>query len=225
MSNILPEFIKVGYGCISRKVMRCKKLSIEAKAIYSYLISFAGDKYECYPKLDMILSELDLGKNRFYKNLKQLIDFGLIKTKKTKVGNKWDKTLYIIENVLLPQFEEVQFEDIQNETLIVTGKNSNNKNNKNIIYINLQEIDEYIIKKYLKEYKNKFGVDHFRVSDKHRDTIENLTMLGDSLSIQEIDIAIEEHFNKLPENNNGSILYFSNTCVLTRIFNNTATSF
>ena len=40
----MSGLFKNGYGYIPKSVMRCKDLSIQAKAIYSYLISFAGRK-------------------------------------------------------------------------------------------------------------------------------------------------------------------------------------
>ena len=61
------------FGHVMQEVIRNKKLSIEAKAIYSYLASMADNKTgECFSSLETILSELNISKNRFYKYIKEL---------------------------------------------------------------------------------------------------------------------------------------------------------
>ena len=66
------SILRDGYGIIPKIVMRDKNLSIEAKAIYAYLIAFAGDKKTCYPSRDLMCKELGISINRFTKHLKKL---------------------------------------------------------------------------------------------------------------------------------------------------------
>ena len=54
------SILRDGYGIIPKIVMRDKNLSIEAKAIYAYLIAFAGDKKTCYPSRDLMCEELGM---------------------------------------------------------------------------------------------------------------------------------------------------------------------
>lgn len=65
----LDALLSHGYGLSPQLVMRSKGLSIEAKALYGYLSSFAGAGDTAFPSTSRILEELDISKNRFYKAL------------------------------------------------------------------------------------------------------------------------------------------------------------
>ncbi len=67
-----------GYGVIPKRVMRDKQLSIEAKAIYAYLCSYAGGGNEAFPSVIKMLGDLQVSENRFYKHMNNLIDSGYI---------------------------------------------------------------------------------------------------------------------------------------------------
>ena len=53
-TSILSE----GYGLIPKKITRDKSLTMESKAIYGYLASFAGTGGQCYPSKTLMISEL-----------------------------------------------------------------------------------------------------------------------------------------------------------------------
>lgn len=72
----LDALLSHGYGLSPQLVMRSKGLSIEAKALYGYLSSFAGAGDTAFPSTSRILEELDISKNRFYKIRKELISWG-----------------------------------------------------------------------------------------------------------------------------------------------------
>lgn len=74
----MGENEKCGYGPVYQSVMRNGNLSIEAKAIYAYLSCYAGNKNECYPNIDIMIGELNIGATRFYKHLNQLIEARII---------------------------------------------------------------------------------------------------------------------------------------------------
>ena len=59
-------------------------LTPEAKAIYAYLASFAGAGESSFPTRDKILSDLNLGKDRYYSHFKLLIQEGYISVQKMK---------------------------------------------------------------------------------------------------------------------------------------------
>ena len=56
----LDALLSHGYGLSPQLVMRSKGLSIEAKALYGYLSSFAGAGDTAFPSTSRILEELDI---------------------------------------------------------------------------------------------------------------------------------------------------------------------
>lgn len=68
----------MGYGIMPKAIMKDDRLTIEAKAIYAYFVSFAGAGNTAFPKLKTILADLNIGEKRFYKHRKLLIDCGYI---------------------------------------------------------------------------------------------------------------------------------------------------
>jgi len=71
-----------GYGLIAKIVMLDRKLTIEAKSIYSYFCSYAGAGSQVFPSIEKIISDLCISKDRFYKHFKFLKNYGYIKVKK-----------------------------------------------------------------------------------------------------------------------------------------------
>ena len=61
-----------GYGTIPKLVMQDQNLSIESKAIYALFCSFAGSGNTASPKVDHILSFLQITPKRYYKFIKEL---------------------------------------------------------------------------------------------------------------------------------------------------------
>jgi len=68
----------LGYGLIPKMPMQDQRLTIEAKAIYSYFCSFAGAGAVAFPSRDKVLYDLKIGKTRYYTNFKLLQQFGFI---------------------------------------------------------------------------------------------------------------------------------------------------
>ena len=58
---ILEGVMSKGYGTVPKLVMQDLNLSIEAKAIYSYLCSFAGAGKTAFPSVELIKSDLGIG--------------------------------------------------------------------------------------------------------------------------------------------------------------------
>ena len=63
-----------GFGLSPKIVMRDKRLTVEAKAIYSYIASFAGAGSQAFPGRDLMLEKLDISPKRYYKHLQLLIE-------------------------------------------------------------------------------------------------------------------------------------------------------
>ena len=73
-----------GFGIVPRSFMRRKDISIQAKSLMTYLITFAGDKKECYPSMNTISSELGISLETTRKYLKELEDKGLLKKRQER---------------------------------------------------------------------------------------------------------------------------------------------
>ena len=86
-----------GFGIAPRIVMRDHRLSIEAKAIYAYFQSFAGNRESAFPARDTILNELSISKTRYYKYLNQLIEYDYIRVEREENdGWKLPENIYVI---------------------------------------------------------------------------------------------------------------------------------
>jgi len=85
-----------GYGIVPKKVMQDEELSIEAKAIYAYLCSYAGNKNFAFPSVDKIRYDLGISEKRFYKHINQLLDSPYMKKEKKRTNGKFERNVYII---------------------------------------------------------------------------------------------------------------------------------
>jgi DnaD/phage-associated family protein len=122
-----------GYGIVAKLVMRNRELSPEAKAIYSYICSFAGSGTTAFPSAELMMHELNMGDKRFYKFRKELVDKGYITIIKQRNGNRRDKNIYQLETepskvLQHRQFESVQSESVQPESVQNEGSNNNSNN-------------------------------------------------------------------------------------------------
>src|ERR1700752_1297158 len=127
-----------GYGILSQIVMRDKRLPIESKGIYGYIISFAGAGATAFPSIARMCDELCIGENRFYKFRKFLIDLNYLEIIPQRKDNKRYNNIYKIVNnpkpiekslhpqiegieKQYPQIEGIQIEGIQNEGTIINS--------------------------------------------------------------------------------------------------------
>ena len=96
-NNVMSE----GYGNIPKRVMRDKRLSIEAKSIYSYLCSYAGGGNEAFPSVGRMIMDLRISENRFYKHAALLIEYGYLrKHREQSEGNLLGNNIYELVQVL-----------------------------------------------------------------------------------------------------------------------------
>ena len=68
-----------GYGLISKSFMKDKRLTIEAKSIYTYLCSYCGGGITAYPSVALQCSDLCISESRYYKHRQLLLEYGYIK--------------------------------------------------------------------------------------------------------------------------------------------------
>lgn len=96
-NNVMSE----GYGSIPKRVMRDKRLSIEAKSIYAYLCSYSGGGNEAYPSVVRMIGDLCISENRFYKHFEYLITFGyVVKHREIRENNVFGNNVYELVQTL-----------------------------------------------------------------------------------------------------------------------------
>ena len=142
---LLPEILKDGYGYSPKKITRDASLSIEAKAIYAYLASFADEEGKAYPGIELICHELNISENRFHKHKKQLIDHGYISVYRERKESGWGNNIYCLsgysvthQNVGIRN-EGIQNVGIQNVAIGNEGTIITSLINTNLINTNLNK--------------------------------------------------------------------------------------
>ena len=153
-----------GFGTIAKMVMLDQRLTIEAKAIYSYFCSYAGGGSTAFPSVSKIVYDLKISKDRYYKHFKLLVECGYITIRQTKDKGKFANNIYrIMSNpVSCPQNEEMdspcpENSDKENSD---TGNQDTNINNININNFNniLDDVDDKRareVEEVANEYKKK----------------------------------------------------------------------
>lgn len=125
-----------GYGIIPKKVMKDEDLTIDAKAIYAFMASFAGAGNTSFPSVKFITDKLGISRQRFNKHRKLLEDKGYITIKKErKSDGSWESNVYTLET--LPRLQNPTLDNLtlDNPTSgnVTTNNNTinNNTNNNN----------------------------------------------------------------------------------------------
>lgn len=121
--------IRGGYGIVWQCIMRDKRLTPEAKAIYAYLCSFAGSGLSCFPSVDLMCKELRMSEERFGKHMKLLIDTGIVHKERQRSGNRYGRNLYTLTQT--PDFQSTENQGIEKPGIEKQGPE--NPGSKNII--------------------------------------------------------------------------------------------
>lgn len=120
----------VGFGVLPKRVMIDKNLSIQAKAIFAYLCTYAGNTDNAFPGRQLITYQLGISKDTFTKYLKELKDKGYIEVyKREREKGKFSHNVYKL--VPCPKLSDTVTPDTVNQD---TNKNKDNKNKYNNIY-------------------------------------------------------------------------------------------
>ena len=130
-----------GFGIIAKLVMLDQRLTIEAKAIYSYFCSFAGNGTSAFPSVRKIIHDLSISKTRYYNHFNLLVKYGYIKVRQNRQElNKFNNNIYtLVTNPVAknpcPSFEYTEpcpsFGDTGNEDTNINNYNKNIINNNN----------------------------------------------------------------------------------------------
>lgn len=105
------DFIQVqginslGFGIIPKLVMQDKRLTIQAKAIYSYFCSYAGAGRTAFPGREKIVSDLKISKDSYYKHFNLLKKYGYVQTvqEKSKDGTFRNNIYTLMETLPYPK--------------------------------------------------------------------------------------------------------------------------
>lgn len=159
-----------GYGIISQLPMKDRELSIQAKGVYSYLVSCAGNDKQTYPTQEKMCYDLKIGKvDTLKKYIKQIQARGYIKIVKTKKGNLHYRNVYLIATdtrtieIWKREFEEGK--EIEEAEVITENKKSltygevKDDENKNLI-------DDNIIPQEEENYASDFMEDDIEIKNK-----------------------------------------------------------
>ena len=92
----------LGYGIIPKLAMQQdQRLTIEAKAIYSYFCSYAGAGTTAFPGRSKILRDLKISEDRYYRHFTMLKKFGYITVEKHKgEGGKFKRNIYTLVEMI-----------------------------------------------------------------------------------------------------------------------------
>ena len=159
-----------GYGIVSQLPMKDRELSIQAKGVYAYLVSCAGNDKQTYPTKDKMCYDLDIRKvDTLTKYIKQIQARGYIKIVKTKRDNLKYKNVYLIATdtrtieIWKREFEEGK--EIEEAEVITENKKSltygevKDDENKNLI-------DDNIIPQEEEKYSSDFMEDDIEIKNK-----------------------------------------------------------
>lgn len=121
-----------GYGTIAKAVMQDRNLHVTAKAIYSYMSSFAGGSQSCFATRSKIAYDLKISNETLGKYLKELSENGYITIGQSKKKGKFACNIYTILCTKKTVTENSEYETSECGNLDTNNNSINNNNLKNI---------------------------------------------------------------------------------------------
>lgn len=154
----LKGVMSEGYGIIPKKVMKDKDLSIEAKAIYSFIASYSGNGNSAYPTVEYITDFLGISRQRFNKHRRFLEEKGYITvSQERQQGSQFTHNVYTIEFIPTLRFATTEKPTTEKPTTENITTNNNTSINNTINKNNHQEKDSALFEKWWKLYPKKTG--------------------------------------------------------------------
>ncbi|MEJ8760607.1 helix-turn-helix domain-containing protein [Enterocloster sp. HCN-30185] len=123
-----------GWGLTYQDVYLMDNLTIEAKAIYGMLCSYAGTGGTAYPSVEFMCSSLQISERRFYTHMNLLIGAGIVEKQICRKNGKRSNNLYVLTpNIHFQpvENESVENESVENLSVENVGSNNNIINNNN----------------------------------------------------------------------------------------------
>lgn len=84
---------------IPRNIVKDNNLSIEAKAIYLYLIFNLTSDVKVKPSVQEMCNDLNISLNRFKKYRKELEDKGYVTVERNRENNGFGKNIYVFHKI------------------------------------------------------------------------------------------------------------------------------
>ncbi|MGW7908948.1 helix-turn-helix domain-containing protein [Staphylococcus pseudoxylosus] len=145
MSDSIKSSVS-GYGLVFKRVMKDTNISIEAKALYSYLSAYAGADESSFPSVSLIKHELNIGKQRYQRARKELEQIGYLKVTRKQNGNIYGSNLYTVMHE--PRrvdsrpvdTQPVEFQSVDNQPTTINSSTINSITN-NSLTINTSATD------------------------------------------------------------------------------------
>jgi DNA replication protein DnaD len=186
MNKLVQDF---GFGIIPKHIMKNPNISIQAKGIYAYLCSYAGNKDTAFPSVKLITHELSMSKDTFYKYLNELKDTGYIEVSKERTKGRFSKNIYKL--LPCPKSSDTTLSDtvssdttlsdtvssdtnINSTNINSINNNSTNKNNYNKDSSNSEEDKKELFDKEFKELAALYQKCGFKVNGLTPDWIQDI---------------------------------------------------
>ena len=187
MNKLVQEF---GFGIIPKRVMKDPSLNLQAKGIYAYLCSYAGNKETAFPGVDLITYELGISRNTFYKYLKELKKVGYVEVYKERSENgTFEKNIYkllpcpkkpymVKPDTVKPDMEKPytanEDTNINSTNINSINNNNSNKNNYNKDSSSSEEDKKELFDKEFKELATLYQKCGFKVNGLTPDWIQDI---------------------------------------------------
>lgn len=117
-----------GYGLVFKRVMKDRNISIEAKALYSYLSAYAGADESSFPSVELIKHELNIGKQRYQRARRELEKTGYLQVDRKQNGNIYGSNLY----TLFHNPRQVDIRPVDSQPVEIQSVDSQPTTNNNI---------------------------------------------------------------------------------------------
>jgi len=130
-----------GFGIIPKLAMQDSRLTIEAKAIYSYFCSFAGAGSTAFPSVKKICFDLNISEDRYYKHFAILKRYDYVRVKQIVDNGRFSHNIYTLVEKPFPCFAGTEIPEPEIPSPRNKGSNNNSIKN-NIFKINSQSVSD-----------------------------------------------------------------------------------
>ena len=205
-----------GYGWVAQKVMRDPDLKPQAKAIYAYICSMAGnptdiDNRKAFPSVSLMKKELGIkSQDTFYKYINQLKDKGYLYVEQEKdESGKFKRNIYKIIAVPkedLPQSKKSTTVNLPQSKFSTSEKSTSEKWNTNRNSINSNSFNS-------NSYNSNLSINEKSVSEldlplivKKQMIVNMDRLIDDHIDIKEIELIYQSRKEFLSEYQYAEIL-------------------
>lgn len=184
------------YGILSKTLMKDKSIDIKAKAIYALLCTYAGSSRTAFPGVALILSDLGISKDTYYKHMGQLKDHGYVRVRQeNRGGGQFASNIYTLSPC--PNFSDTvnsytekpdtEFSDTNNNNTKINSIKNNKRSKKPLPAFSTQ-LSKRLFNWITKNYPNRSHDDKDCL--KWAEDIEKINRI-DGKSIEEITKVID----------------------------------